>query len=72
MNAITVLTGIVRADGSAILLFSGPANKTVAWAVDHGAVAPFAGATDAYGRAYARFDAGGYAGPVNVSVNFTS
>jgi hypothetical protein len=56
-------------DATALLVYLGPANATVSWAITSGAGAlePLAPATDASGRAACRFTPAA-AGPVTVSV----
>lgn len=66
------VTGRVRASGGCILEFDGPPNRGVQWSVTvgAGAIAPLTEFTDKYGRAFARYDAGGYSGPLTVEVQY--
>jgi len=69
---VVLLTSAPRADSSCLLQFQGAANKSVTWTLTHGggAVLPLTGMTDPYGRAYCRYDAGGYTGKVSVTVSY--
>lgn len=70
--ALVVVTGIITSDGSAIVEFYGPANKGLIWSITEGtgAITPINNYTDQYGRAFARYDAGGYVGPVQFEVRY--
>jgi hypothetical protein len=81
--AIYNITGLVRADSSCLLQFVGPANLPITWLIISGSGAITAidttgvlttvhGLTDAYGRAFAEYSAGGYVGQVVIGVNYGS
>lgn len=57
-NEIIPLTGGVRLGGSTILMFKGPPNRSVEWAIvaGVGTLTPLTHYTDAMGKAYARLD----------------
>ena len=69
---IVNVTGQARASGGCILEFDGPPNRGVEWSitVGSGAITALTDFTDKYGRAFARYDAGGYSGPLSVQVNY--
>jgi hypothetical protein len=76
---IVNVTGLARASGGCLLEFDGPPNRGVEWSITagSGAVAPLTDNdgnpmdfTDKYGRAFARYDAGGYSGPLSVQVEY--
>ncbi|WP_454752154.1 hypothetical protein [Cupriavidus necator] len=65
-----MLSHPLRADATAILVFEGPADVAVTWAVASGAgvVTPFGAKTDASGRAWAKYDPAGIAGAAVIEV----
>jgi hypothetical protein len=60
----------VRADGSCLLQFVGPANRSLDWLITagDGAIDPMSAVTDAYGSAWALYRPNGYVGSVTVEV----
>jgi hypothetical protein len=68
------VTGDVRANSVAIFMFLGPPNRVIQWTVLYGGggIAPFSEMTDQYGRAAARYDAGGWVGSVRIGVQYGS
>lgn len=68
--SLRMLSNPLHADATAILVFEGPANVAVTWAVASGAgvVTPFAPQTDASGRAWAKYDPAGIAGAAVIEV----
>lgn len=70
VGEVQLLTGRVRADGTAIFQYVGLANAAVLWAlmVGGGTLTPFDVKTDPSGRCSCRYDAEGYSGPLQVGV----
>lgn len=71
-NEISVVTGLITSLGSGIFQFKGRTNVGVSWAitVGTGAIAAYSDYTDERGQAFAKYDAGGYAGPLTISVSY--
>lgn len=71
---ITPVTGIVRSNGTCILQFTGPANRSVVWSLVSGSgeLQAQSWQTDAYGRAFALYKPGGYTGKVVIGVDYGS
>jgi hypothetical protein len=68
------VTGVVRSNGVTVFSFVGPQNRSVEWTVLYGGgvLTPFTPYTDQYGRASARYEAGGWEGRVVIGVQYGS
>jgi hypothetical protein len=66
------LTGRVRSSGGCVVVFKGPANRTVAWSLasGYGTLTAYTTRTNAVGQAIARYDAGGIPGRVVIRATF--
>jgi hypothetical protein len=70
--SIVLISSPIRGNGSGLFQFNGPANKYVSWiiTVGSGNIMPMTNLTDKYGRAFAKYDAGGYVGPLGLEVDY--
>ncbi|RWA55349.1 hypothetical protein AU476_07525 [Cupriavidus sp. UYMSc13B] len=68
--SLRILSNLLHADATAILVFDGPPNVAVGWSVvgGSGTITPLSGRTDAQGRAWAKFDPIGIGGTATVEV----
>lgn len=67
---ITVYPAPVRADASALVVFSGPADRSLAWSLDGpGTLTPLSLSTDRNGQAAARYTPSGI-GSATISVEY--
>jgi hypothetical protein len=67
---LKLVTGIIRSDGSGVFHFQGYPNRAVEWTLASGSgnLTPYSSTTDGSGRAWAKYDAGGYVGEITVQV----
>ncbi len=72
MAALYNLTGRVLDNGGAIIVFVGPANRTIDWRLleGNGTLTPITTFTDALGRCSARYDAAGFTETVLIGAAF--
>lgn len=68
--SLRMLSNLLRADATAIVVFEGPPNVAVTWSVASGAgvVTPLDTRTDGSGRAWAKYDPVGIAGAAVIEV----
>jgi len=67
---ISLLSSPVREDAPVLVLFSGPADRVVAWSLSGpGTLTPLASATDRNGQAAARYTPAGV-GTATISVEY--
>jgi hypothetical protein len=71
MATLTATPAAVRADATSLLVFLGPPNRSLFWALSgSGSLAQVAARTDAEGRAFAKYVPGSVGAVVTVSVQY--
>lgn len=70
--SIQKLNNTLRSGSDGFLIFQGPANKVVQWAIlsGGGTISPFQSFTDANGYAQAKYTPGAYLGDVQIQVTY--
>lgn len=73
--SVMCVTGLIYGDGSAVFQFRGRAGLGVSWAIltGSGSIAPLGPSyTDDSGLAFAKYDAGGYTGPLKIGATYVA